>query len=115
MNSGNLVENSIVASGAANSAGETITIKCKALLDILQEQGLDQIDVLKIDIEGAEDIALYPFLAEAPDTLLPKHILIENSARRWQQDLTAAIRARGYESALQTRMNTIYRLAGGGG
>lgn len=115
LNAGNLGENSIVAAGNPNSGDEAITIKCRPLLKILQEQAVDQIDVLKIDIEGAEDIALCPFLADAPDTLLPRHILIENSERRWQQDLTAAIQARGYMAALQSRMNTIYRLPGIGG
>jgi len=50
----------------------------------------------------------------APDNLLPKYLLIENSDKRWQQDLRGAITARGYEIALRTRMNTIYRSANAG-
>lgn len=87
---------------------------CKPLLTIVNELALTHIDFLKIDIEGAEDMALCPFFAGAPDNLLPKYLLIENSDKRWQQDLRGAIPARGYNIALQTRMNTIYRLANAG-
>ncbi|MDP2125885.1 MAG: FkbM family methyltransferase [Pseudohongiella sp.] len=108
LNPDNLGENSIIADSGSGS-GDTILVHCKPLLDILSELSINHIDVLKIDIEGAEDIALCPFFANAPDSLLPGHLLIENSEKRWKQDLGAAIMARGYEVALQTRMNTIYR------
>jgi FkbM family methyltransferase len=111
LNPDNLGENSIVLDSQTSNSGETISVQCKPLLDILAELAINHIDVLKIDIEGAEDIALCPFFASAPDFLLPNYLLIENSEKRWTQDLAAAIRSRGYEVALNTRMNTIYRSA----
>lgn len=89
-------------------AGRTVRIRCRPLLAVLQELGLDTVDVLKIDIEGAEDRALLPFLTAAPARLLPRWIVIENSERLWREDLPGAIRARGYEATLRTRMNTVY-------
>ena len=111
LNPENLGENSIVTDGTGRSVGTTIRVLCKPLLSILTELDIAHIDVLKIDIEGAEDMALCPFFASAPDHLLPRYLLIENSDLRWKQDLRAAIHARGYEIALKTRMNTIYRSA----
>ena len=87
-----------------------IHVQSQLLLDILTEFGIDRINFLKIDIEGAEDIALTPFLEAADDHLLPQFIIIENSERLWGSDLTAAIKNRGYAVELRSRMNTVYRL-----
>ncbi|MBE2215354.1 MAG: FkbM family methyltransferase [Opitutaceae bacterium] len=89
----------------------TVRIHCRPLLDILAEQAVSHIDVLKIDIEGAEDIALMPFLAAAPASQLPRVLIIENSEQRWKHALPGALRRSGYSAILRTRMNTVYRLA----
>ncbi|MDZ7747938.1 MAG: FkbM family methyltransferase [Halofilum sp. (in: g-proteobacteria)] len=67
----NLGGSSIVAHAAG---GRTIEIECRELETVLREHGIAQIDVLKIDIEGAEDRALVPFLERAPAMQLPRHI-----------------------------------------
>ncbi|HEY7884510.1 MAG TPA: FkbM family methyltransferase, partial [Cellvibrionaceae bacterium] len=112
LNPDNLGQNSIVADSESTRSGATISVQCQPLMSILQAQSIERIDVLKIDIEGAEDLALCPFLHEAADSLLPRYLLIEDSANRWQQDLKGAIASRGYKAILQSRMNIIYGLAG---
>lgn len=97
--------------GGALDSGAVQRIHCQPLLAILAVQRVSHIDVLKIDIEGAEDLALMPFLASAPDSLLPRHLIIENSEHLWRQDLVGALRGRGYTPQLRTRMNCIYALA----
>src|SRR5690606_40304772 len=89
--------------------GPAVKVQCKPLTTILKDHDIPRIDVLKIDIEGAEDMAMCPFLASAPDALLPNFILMENSEGQWQQDLGGALRKRGYTAILRSRMNTIYR------
>ena len=62
---GNLGGGSIAAGAARFSesgSDESMTIRCKPLLQVLDDCGIDRPDVLKIDIEGAEDLALAPFL-----------------------------------------------------
>ena len=44
---------------------------------ILQEQGIDHSDVMKVDIEGCEDAALVPFFETASRKLMPRRIVIE--------------------------------------
>jgi len=53
-------------------------IKCRPLLDVLNEQNIQQIHLLKIDIENAEPLALNPFFEKAPKELFPKMIFIES-------------------------------------
>lgn len=92
-------------------AAQSVRITCRPLLEILDEHGLAHIDALKIDIEGAEDAALVPFLTDAADARLPRLIVMENSQDRWTRDLPGSLGARGYRAALRTRLNTVYTRA----
>ncbi|NMT65301.1 FkbM family methyltransferase [Marinobacter orientalis] len=85
-----------------------ITIKCRPLLPVLSELEINEIDALKIDIEGAEDLALTPFLNSAPDSLLPRLLIIENSEHQWKSDLFQTIRSRGYALIQRGKMNSIF-------
>jgi hypothetical protein len=85
-----------------------LTIQCKPLLQIFDECGIRRPDVLKIDIEGAEDLALRPFLEKAADAQLPRRLIVENSDTLWKYDLRAAIAARGYSELARSRLNTVY-------
>lgn len=92
-----------------DKAGEKTTIRCKLLLDVLREQKVPKIDVLKIDIEGAEDIALTPFIESADEALFPRLIIIENSDDRWSVDLFGMLAEKGYRRILKTRLNTVLK------
>lgn len=96
----------------SDRCGPSLTIECVLLLTILQEQGVTQIDALKIDIEGAEDRALLPFFNQAPTSLLPKLIIIENSEAQWGVDLPTLFKQKGYQCLKRTRMNSIWKLLG---
>ncbi len=111
IDAGNLGGGSIVEGDARFSAAgsvDRVIIECRPLLSLLKEQHVARIDALKIDIEGAEDRALVPFLEAAPDSLLPRCLVIENSDRLWKRDLRGAISKRGLREMLRTRLNTVY-------
>ncbi|HRI76993.1 MAG: FkbM family methyltransferase [Alphaproteobacteria bacterium] len=93
---------------ALQRSEKAISVRCDLLQNILSAQGITHIDALKIDIEGAEDRALIPFLRDAPPSLHPRLVVIENSQKDWQQDLPAAFAAAGYRLQATTRMNLIY-------
>ncbi|MEM9433353.1 MAG: FkbM family methyltransferase [Pseudomonadota bacterium] len=88
-------------------------VPVRTLNAIVSELGLASIHGLKIDIEGHEDKALVPFLSEAPDSQLPRRIVIEKAGP--EEDYpgcTAAFGARGYVLEGRTRNNSLYRLPG---
>ena len=57
----------------------SIKIKMKTLLEIIEVNKISHITNLKIDIEGYEDKALLPFFKDASKELYPKNIIIEHS------------------------------------
>jgi FkbM family methyltransferase len=87
-----------------------VIIRCKPLLEVLQENQISRIDVLKIDIEGAEDKAMGPYLRGAPQALLATLIIIENSPHLWHEDVFALLNQRGYQRILNNRMNSVFLL-----
>lgn len=89
---------------------ETLVIHCRPLIDVLKDCNIDHIDALKIDIEGAEDMALVPYLDNAPDDLLAKTIIIENSEALWGCDLFGKMEGRGYSLRFRTKMNSVFSL-----
>lgn len=103
----NLGGSSLVAARSSNK----ISVACYPLLTILKKYQIEKIDALKIDIEGAEDKALIPFLQGAPETLLPKIMILENSPAQWQQDLPAVLIKAGYKLLKTTRMNMVWERA----
>jgi FkbM family methyltransferase len=95
---------------AAPNFGETVRARCQPLVTILREAGIAAVDALKIDIEGAEDLALAPFLRDAPDMLLPRLVLIEDRPDDWAVDLYGLLRERGYGVATRSRHNVAFQL-----
>jgi FkbM family methyltransferase len=88
---------------------EIVRVPCRPLAAILREADIRSIDALKIDIEGAEDLALQPFLRSAARELLPGLLLIEDRPD-WQVDLYGLLRERGYVRAAQSRHNVVFAL-----
>ncbi|MDA7854954.1 FkbM family methyltransferase, partial [Cyclobacteriaceae bacterium] len=81
-----------------------VMVKCRPLLDVLKENEITKIDLLKIDIEEAEPLALNPFFQNAPRALFPKIIFIES------EDNIDLIKL-GYKFIKRTRaQNSIYVL-----
>jgi FkbM family methyltransferase len=94
----------------APDGGETVRTRCRPLATILCEAGVMAVDALKIDIEGAEDWALAPFLRDASEALLPGLILIEDRPDDWAVDLYALLRERGYIVASRSKHNVVFQL-----
>lgn len=92
---------------SAQSVG-VVRVKCKPLAEILESLCIQKVDAIKIDIEGAEDLALAPYLDSASDESLPHCIVMENSQHLWKLDLVGLLKKRGYRAAITTRMNTVY-------
>lgn len=94
----------IVGSGGA----EAIKIPATTLLQLVTQEGMARIDAIKLDVEGAEDIILEPFLRDAPASLLPALMILERGATQWEIDLPKLLEAHGYRLKLLTRLNLVY-------
>lgn len=92
-----------------NEAGRRVTVPATTLLKLLVDRGVRRVDGLKIDVEGAEDRILIPFFAEAPDGLLPRRVVIEDSRATWDPALMKAFFARGYRLEREARMNLVLK------
>jgi FkbM family methyltransferase len=91
-----------------SSAATSVKVPARTLTALLADHGYARIDALKIDVEGAEDVIIEPFLTDAPESLWPKLIVIEDSAHRWQVDLRALFTRHGYRELPKTRLNLIF-------
>ena len=78
------------------------------LSQLVANEGLERIDILKLDVEGVEDIVLLPFLEEARAVLLPRVIVLNRLGHRWAGDLNGALAQRGYRVAATTVSNEIW-------
>jgi len=95
----------IINSDAVNAR---VRVPAKSLKTIVLQENFTYIDAIKLDVEGAEDVILEPFLQETEPALWPKLILMEYSHGPWAVDLEAALAGRGYREILRTRSNVAY-------
>jgi FkbM family methyltransferase len=90
-----------------HGSGQAMKVQARTLHSVLKERGIERVDALKIDIEGAEDLALGPFLESAEDALLPGFVVIEDSRPAWRTDVLALLEARGYSITANLRQNFV--------
>jgi FkbM family methyltransferase len=91
------------------AGGEASIVEARTLLQILAQESIDAVDAIKIDVEGAEDTVLVPFFRDAPESLWPRLILIEDSRELWNFDLFSLLAAKGYTVTSRTRLNLMLR------
>ena len=99
---------------SAEARVEQMRVRAKKLLTLVREEGYGKIDAIKLDIEGAEDLVLDPFLSEAPPALWPRLVIMEFSLLRVGALLEERLRALGYREILRTGENVAYELDGEG-
>jgi FkbM family methyltransferase len=95
----------------AEASTETSRVPSQTLLGVLDGEGVDAVDALKIDVEGLEDVILAPFFRDAPPRLWPRLVIIEDSRLSWKVDLMSVMQRGGYELvALSRHKNLMLRL-----
>lgn len=103
-------ESSIKYLRPENQAGGEAIVRARTLLGILREEELSRVDAMKLDVEGAEDLALEPFFRDAPQPLWPKLILIERYLGSLSTELTSLLHACGYRQVGSTKLNIALEL-----
>ena len=94
----------------SDAGGMEIRAPAKTLASIAHDEKFERIDAIKLDVEGAEDLILEPFLREAPRALWPKILLMDYLNSKWATDLPHVLAACGYKEVLRTRRNVAFEL-----
>lgn len=104
---GNIGGSSMLREAGGGAAATMVEVK--RLSDVLEDQNIEQVDLLKIDIEGFEDRALLPlFRSQENEHLWPKAMLLETVHRSlWQSDLLAELELLGYVVTDTTEENIL--------
>ncbi len=85
-----------------------LTVQARTLAGLLADERMTRIDVMKLDVEGAEDLILEPFFRDVSPSLWPAVLIVEDSPARWGIDLGALLAACGYAAVRRTEANLIY-------
>lgn len=81
----------------------------KTLTDIVDTQYVDEIDAMKVDVEGHDFAALEAFFQQAPKTIWPKLLIIETG--RGPSKVLELCVANGYSLDRRTQINAILTLS----
>jgi FkbM family methyltransferase len=101
------------ASLRAEVGGDKITVPVIPLADLLKREGIAQVDVMKIDVEGFEDAVLRTFFEKGERSLFPRAVLIEHcNSFRWKWDCIAHMLNIGYVQEHRDKANVFLTLPG---
>ena len=90
------------------NTGFQTSIQTRPLADILSTYSIEYISCIKVDIEGAEDQALVPYLHDLNPKLLPKSLIIEHCHNKyWKTNLLHLLQNIGYRQHLKNKSNII--------
>ena len=103
----NIGHTSMLKQGTSQ-AKVSVDVSVRTLADVCNEREIERIDVLKIDVEGFEDRALYGFLKDTDTSLLPGTILIETAHQHlWENDLMGLLQRLDYKPVFRTDENVL--------
>jgi FkbM family methyltransferase len=95
------------AASIAHQGERTVEVPTLGVLDLMDRFAIPRADALKIDIEGAEELALVPFFAACPPERLPAFIVMETKNVHATIDCVELAKRSGYVERAQTTMNTV--------
>ncbi len=90
------------------SPANSVKVPSLPLAELLAQERFDRVDGMKIDVEGAEDLILEPFLVPANEHLWPTTLILEDSRAKWGSDLVQLLNRSGYREVARTRLNFIF-------
>jgi FkbM family methyltransferase len=91
-----------------NDGAFGVRVPATTLLDIIRQEKLTHVDAVKLDVEGAEDLILGSFFRDAPASLHPSLMVIEDGRHQWQMDLPGLLLENGYRLRQKTRLNIVF-------
>ena len=113
--SANLIisDNDLGSSSIVNTSvgSNQISVGVTPLLEVLKQESVLLVDVIKIDIEGMEDRALFPYFEAISPKHYPKLIVMEDGINaHWERNILEWLLENGYQKAGRTRGNVMLTL-----
>ena len=88
-----------------------ISVPILPLFEILKKEAVATASVIKIDIEGMEDRALFPYFEAIKPERFPKLIVMEDGINsQWERNILSWLLANGYNIKERTRGNVMLTL-----
>lgn len=88
--------------------GKKFEVNMLTLKSLCDAYSLPRVDAIKIDVEGLEDKVLIPFFNQAPESLWPRHLILENGHKEdWAKDVFSYLKEKGYRIHSKNRSNSI--------
>lgn len=87
-----------------------VDVVTRPLSEILREAGVERVDVVKLDIEGAEEEVLSAYFAEVPSPRWPRLVLTEHYEEFVTRvgDVLALLRSHGYVQRARWGRNYLF-------
>lgn len=111
LNGENRGQSSVKIVASEQSAAGTVRVAAKTLVRLLKEEEITRVDAAKLDVEGAEDLILEPFYRDAPKSLWPRLMIVENIDGRWHKDVRTLLLDLGYKKLLANKRNVAFELS----
>jgi FkbM family methyltransferase len=96
-----------------SDSDDAVDVECLPLLEILRQQGIESVSAAKLDIEGMEYRVLAAFIRNAPASLYPQLVIMEDNVS-WHAkmggDPVALLQEAGYQLLHRFGNNAILRL-----
>jgi FkbM family methyltransferase len=97
-----------------SETGDGVKVRLTTLQTLLEEAGVERVDIMKMDIEGFEEPVLSTFFGDAPRNLWPRTILLETRHEAGITEGAAGLCLKhGYEVVQQMRQNAVLTLPSG--
>jgi hypothetical protein len=99
-------QNNLGEASCVHKTASPLKVKALRLSTLLSNHKIKKVDILKIDVEGAEPTILRDFFDHAAKALYPKILIVENSI---SSDFSEYLKKQGYTLSARTKMNFIFR------
>ena len=88
-----------------------VSVAISPLFELLKTEAVETANIIKIDIEGMEDRALFPYFEAIKPKNYPKLIVMEDGTNSlWERDILSWLLANGYDISERTRGNVMLTL-----
>ncbi|KIT17622.1 FkbM family methyltransferase [Jannaschia aquimarina] len=85
-----------------------IDVEVTTLPDLLTTLGIEEVDLLKVDVEGVEDRVILPAIRKMPKGAIRRIYFEDSHGEHWSESVTDALTNAGFKEGGRFRANALY-------